>query len=45
MSQLADVGGQAALAGLKDALFGFGEAREIQFEGELVERPFGLGEA
>lgn len=45
MSQLADVSGQAALAGLKDALFGFGEAREIQLEGELVERPCGLGEA
>lgn len=45
VSQLADVGGQPALTGLKDALLGFGEAGEIQLEGELVESPFGLGKA
>jgi len=45
VSQLADVGGQATLAGLQDALFGFGETGEIQLEGELVQCPFGLGTA
>lgn len=45
VSQLADVGGQPALAGLKDTLFGFGEAGEIELEGELVQCPFGVGKA
>lgn len=43
VSQLADVSGQPALAGLQDALFGFAEAGEIELEGELVQGPFGLG--
>ena len=45
VSQLADVGGQPALAGLKDTLFGLGEAGEIELEGELVQGPFGVGKA
>jgi hypothetical protein len=43
--QLADVGGQPALAGLQDALFGFGEPGEIQLQGELVQSPFSVGKA
>jgi len=45
VSQLVDVRGQPALAGLQDALFGFGEPGEIQLEGELVQGPFGVGKA
>ena len=45
VSQLADVGGQPALAGLKDALFGFGEAGEIELVGERVQITFGLSKA
>lgn len=45
VSQLADVGGQPALAGVKNTLFGLGEAGEIELEGELVQGPFGVGKA
>lgn len=45
MSQLADVSGQPALAGLKDALFGLGEAGEIEPLSKLIQRALGLGKA
>ena len=44
MGQLADLGGQAALAGREHALVGVGKAGEIEVQ-ELVQRAFGLAEA
>jgi hypothetical protein len=44
VGQLDDESGQAALAGLKDPAFGFGETGEIDMH-ELVESALGLGKA